>query len=63
MEEINLTGFTCSTCGKIFETEEEFKNRHKKKYKTKSQEDKKKDWFNRIKNYLLIKKQNGTKFN
>ena len=43
MEEINLTGFTCSTCGKIFETEEEFKNRHKKKYKTKSQEDKKKD--------------------
>ena len=34
-----------------------------KKYKTKSQEDKKKDWFNRIKNYLLIKKQNGTKFN
>ena len=38
-----LTGFTCTTCGKIFETEEEFKNRHKKKNKSKSQEDKKKD--------------------
>lgn len=28
-----MTGFTCNTCGKIFETEEEFRNRHKKKSK------------------------------
>jgi len=33
MGNIEITGFTCSTCGKIFETEEEFKNRHKKKNK------------------------------
>jgi DNA-directed RNA polymerase subunit RPC12/RpoP len=32
MEEI-LSGYTCQTCGKIFETEEEFDNRHKKKNK------------------------------
>ena len=35
MEKINVTGFTCSTCGKVFETEEEFKDRHKKKVKPK----------------------------
>jgi hypothetical protein len=27
----NQTGFTCNTCGKVFETEEEFLNRHNKK--------------------------------
>ena len=43
MGEIKTTGYTCNTCGKIFESEEEFKNRHKKKYKNKSKEDKKKD--------------------
>lgn len=26
----NNTGFTCNSCGKVFETEEEFENRHKK---------------------------------
>lgn len=26
----NKTGFTCNTCGKVFETEEEFLNRHNK---------------------------------
>ena len=31
MNDINISGYTCNTCGKIFETEEEFKNRHKKK--------------------------------
>ena len=30
----NISGFTCSTCGKIFQTEEEFKNRHKRKVKS-----------------------------
>lgn len=30
-DDINISGYTCNTCGKIFETEEEFKNRHKKK--------------------------------
>ena len=30
-----LTGFTCQTCGKVFENEEEFKNRHKKRKKDK----------------------------
>lgn len=29
----NTTGFTCNTCGKVFETEEEFLNRHKKNKK------------------------------
>jgi len=42
MQEINITGFTCQTCGKIFETEEEFKNRHKKKKSKKSQDNNKK---------------------
>lgn len=32
-ENENITGYTCPTCLKIFETEEEFKNRHKKKKK------------------------------
>ena len=27
----NITGFTCNKCGKIFQTEEEFLNRHNKK--------------------------------
>lgn len=27
----NNTGYTCHTCGKIFETKEDFDNRHKKK--------------------------------
>jgi hypothetical protein len=27
----NNTGFTCNTCGKVFETEEEFLNRHNNK--------------------------------
>jgi hypothetical protein len=31
------TGFTCNTCGKVFETEEEFLNRHKKTTKKDSQ--------------------------
>lgn len=26
------SGYTCNTCGKIFETEEEFLNRHNQKY-------------------------------
>lgn len=26
----NNTGFTCNSCGKVFETEEEFLNRHNK---------------------------------
>ena len=43
MEEIKITGFTCQACGKVFETEEEFKNRHNKKYKNKSKDNKKKD--------------------
>jgi DNA-directed RNA polymerase subunit N (RpoN/RPB10) len=30
----NISGFTCFTCGKIFQTEEEFKNRHKRKVKS-----------------------------
>ena len=25
-----ITGFTCNTCGRVFQTEEEFINRHKK---------------------------------
>jgi hypothetical protein len=29
---MDSTGYTCNTCGKIFETEEEFLNRHKEKY-------------------------------
>jgi hypothetical protein len=29
----NNTGFTCNTCGKVFETEEEFLNRHNKNMK------------------------------
>jgi uncharacterized C2H2 Zn-finger protein len=29
----NSTGFTCNTCGKVFETEEEFINRHNKNKK------------------------------
>ncbi len=29
---METTGYTCNTCGKIFETEEEFLNRHKEKY-------------------------------
>jgi DNA-directed RNA polymerase subunit M/transcription elongation factor TFIIS len=29
----NKTGFTCNTCGKVFETEEEFLNRHNKNKK------------------------------
>jgi hypothetical protein len=33
----NNTGFTCNTCGKVFETEEEFLNRHKKNNKKDSQ--------------------------
>lgn len=42
MEEI--TGFTCTTCGKVFETKEEFENRHKKKTKKQDKDkDKKKD--------------------
>ena len=40
----NTTGFTCQTCGKIFETKEEFDNRHKKKKnKDKQSDSKKKD--------------------
>lgn len=62
MEQIKISGFTCQTCGKIFETEEEFKNRHNKKYKNKSKDDKKKDWFNQKKLYHLNKKD-GTKYN
>jgi transposase-like protein len=31
MENENITGYTCTTCGKVFETKEEFDNRHKKK--------------------------------
>jgi hypothetical protein len=38
----NLTGYTCQTCGKIFETKEEFDNRHKKKKKNNKQSDSKK---------------------
>jgi hypothetical protein len=38
----NNTGFTCNTCGKVFETEEEFLNRHKK-----SSENKPKDNLNK----------------
>jgi uncharacterized OB-fold protein len=26
-----ITGFTCNKCGKVFQTEEEFLNRHNKK--------------------------------
>jgi len=29
----NNTGYTCNTCGKIFQTEEEFLNRHNKNKK------------------------------
>ena len=39
--EIN-TGFTCNTCGKVFETEEEFLNRHNKNKKN-SEENQQKD--------------------
>ena len=35
MEEIKFSGYTCQTCGKVFESEEEFKDRHKKKVKPK----------------------------
>jgi hypothetical protein len=28
----NLSGFTCETCGKVFESEEEFENRHNERY-------------------------------
>lgn len=28
-----ISGYTCQTCGKMFDTEIEFKNRHKKKKK------------------------------
>ena len=28
----NVSGYTCNACGRIFETEEEFVNRHNKKY-------------------------------
>lgn len=31
--ELIISGFTCPTCLKVFNTEEEFKNRHKKKNK------------------------------
>jgi uncharacterized C2H2 Zn-finger protein len=34
MEEIS--GYTCNRCGKIFDTEEEFLNRHNKKKKVES---------------------------
>ena len=33
MENKIITGYTCTNCGKVFETEKEFKNRHKKKVK------------------------------
>lgn len=33
----NNTGFTCNTCGKVFDTEEEFLNRHKKNISKKDQ--------------------------
>lgn len=32
-ENNNLSGYTCPTCQKVFETKEEFDNRHKKKKK------------------------------
>jgi DNA-directed RNA polymerase subunit RPC12/RpoP len=38
----NITGYTCTTCGKVFETKEEFDNRHKKK-KNKKDQSKNKD--------------------
>jgi DNA-directed RNA polymerase subunit RPC12/RpoP len=38
----NLKGYTCQTCGKIFETKEEFDNRHKKNKKNNKQSDSKK---------------------
>jgi len=36
MENISISGYTCNLCGKVFESEEEFKNRHKKKSKKKN---------------------------
>jgi DNA-directed RNA polymerase subunit RPC12/RpoP len=42
MENENITGYTCTTCGKVFETKEEFDNRHKKK-KNKKDQSKNKD--------------------
>ena len=30
---VTISGYTCPTCQKVFKTEEEFKNRHKKKKK------------------------------
>ena len=41
MENITITGFTCNACGKVFETEEEFKNRHKKKTNKEESQEKK----------------------
>lgn len=41
----NNTGYTCNTCGKVFETEEEFLNRHKKN-KKQNNENQQKDNLN-----------------
>jgi DNA-directed RNA polymerase subunit RPC12/RpoP len=33
MENSNLTGYTCTKCGKVFENVEEFKKQHKNNHR------------------------------